>query len=89
MLLAYFFVVDKTNEDLAKEDEAFRQYLVANGWIGEIGDGSEGLRAAEDLKDDNRWSMSEAKRRMLRRNRDHVCAPPGGQSFTISSGDNM
>lgn len=38
ILLAYFFVTDKTNEDLAKEDEEFRRYLVANGWHGKMGE---------------------------------------------------
>jgi uncharacterized membrane protein len=52
VLLAWFFVVDKTNEDLAFEDETFRQYLVAEGWNGEMGDGSEGLKKATDLKND-------------------------------------
>lgn len=31
MVLAFFFVEDKTNDDLAKEDEEFRKYLVEHG----------------------------------------------------------
>lgn len=52
MALAFFFVEDKTNDDLAKEDEEFRRYLVANGWNGWMGDGSEGVKEAKDLEDD-------------------------------------
>ncbi len=59
MLLAYFFVVDKTNDDLAKEDEDFRQYLVANGWNGEMGDGSEGVHQAAELRDDSSFDLGK------------------------------
>jgi len=49
VIIAFFFVVDKTEEDLAEEDEKWRQYLVDQGWDGELGDGSKGLKKAEDL----------------------------------------
>ena len=49
IIIAFFFVVDKTEEDLAEEDEKWRQYLVDQGWDGELGDGSKGLKKAEDL----------------------------------------
>lgn len=38
MLVTYIFVRDLKGEDLAKEDEAFRAYLVKNGWNGEMGE---------------------------------------------------
>jgi len=42
ILVTYFFVKDVRGDDLANEDEAFRAYLVAHGWEGEMGE--------EDLK---------------------------------------
>lgn len=38
MLVTYIFVRDLKGDDLAKEDEAFRAYLVKNGWNGEMGE---------------------------------------------------
>ncbi|KAH6967978.1 metabolite transport protein GIT1 [Ilyonectria sp. MPI-CAGE-AT-0026] len=38
ILVTYFFVPDVTGEDLSKNDERFRAYLVANGWDGEMGE---------------------------------------------------
>lgn len=55
ILTAFFFIEDKTADDLAKEDEAWRQYLVDQGWDGEMGDGSEELRKACDVKIDNAY----------------------------------
>ena len=46
ILVTWFFVKDVTGEDLAKEDEAFRAYLVKNGWDGEMGE--EDLKALAD-----------------------------------------
>lgn len=40
--VTFFFVENLTGEDLAMRDAKFRAYLVANGWIGEMGE--------EDLK---------------------------------------
>jgi MFS family permease len=40
--VTFFFVENLTGEDLGKRDAAFRAYLVANGWDGEMGE--------EDLK---------------------------------------
>lgn len=41
--LVYFFIPETTRFDLADEDRAWLQYLVNNGWDGDIGDGSEGV----------------------------------------------
>ncbi|EFY84954.1 metabolite transport protein, putative [Metarhizium acridum CQMa 102] len=38
VLVTYFFVPRLTGEDLAKRDEEFRAYLLANGWNGEMGE---------------------------------------------------
>ena len=38
ILVTYFFVPNLKGEDLAFEDERFRAYLVANGWMGEMGE---------------------------------------------------
>jgi MFS family permease len=38
VLVTYFFVEDIKGDDLALRDEKFRQYLVDNGWEGEIGE---------------------------------------------------
>ncbi|KAE8209042.1 hypothetical protein CF327_g6929 [Tilletia walkeri] len=40
IIIAHFFVVDTTKLDLEAEDEAWRQYLLANGWNHEMGDGT-------------------------------------------------
>ncbi|CAD6903609.1 unnamed protein product, partial [Tilletia controversa] len=40
IIIAYFFVPDTTKLDFETEDEAWRQYLLANGWNHEMGDGS-------------------------------------------------
>ncbi|EXA35251.1 hypothetical protein FOVG_14010 [Fusarium oxysporum f. sp. pisi HDV247] len=39
VLVTYFFIPNVTGEDLSKNDERFRAYLVNHGWDGEIGDG--------------------------------------------------
>ncbi|MCJ1420962.1 Plasma membrane permease, mediates uptake of glycerophosphoinositol and glycerophosphocholine [Xylographa parallela] len=46
ILVTYFFVKDVKGDDLANEDEAFRAYLVAHGWDGEMGE--DDLRALAD-----------------------------------------
>lgn len=38
ILVTYFFIPNITGEDLAKEDEKFRAYLVSNGWDGQMGE---------------------------------------------------
>ncbi|CAK7214505.1 Plasma membrane permease, mediates uptake of glycerophosphoinositol and glycerophosphocholine [Sporothrix bragantina] len=38
MLVTYFFVPDIKGDDLAINDEKFRQYLLQNGWDGEMGE---------------------------------------------------
>lgn len=39
MLVTYFFVPNLQGEDLAKEDEKFRAYLLSKGWDGDMGEG--------------------------------------------------
>jgi MFS family permease len=49
ILVTYFFIPTVTGEDLGRNDEAFRAYLVEHGWDGEMGE--EDLRAlAEDVQ---------------------------------------
>ncbi|EPQ60734.1 MFS Git1p-like glycerophosphoinositol permease [Gloeophyllum trabeum ATCC 11539] len=38
VLVTYFFVPDMTGKDLAEEDAKFMQYLIDNGWQGEVGE---------------------------------------------------
>ncbi|KAH8165401.1 hypothetical protein CIB48_g2858 [Xylaria polymorpha] len=38
ILVTWFFVPNITGEDLQKSDEKFREYLVANGWDGAMGE---------------------------------------------------
>ncbi|KAF2089030.1 putative glycerophosphoinositol permease [Saccharata proteae CBS 121410] len=38
ILVTYFFVSDIRGDDLLKDDEKFRSYLLANGWDGEMGE---------------------------------------------------
>ncbi|KAM3536501.1 hypothetical protein MY4038_000336 [Beauveria bassiana] len=50
ILVTFFFVPKLTGEDLSKEDEKFRAYLLNNGWNGEMGE--QDLAAlAEDVHD--------------------------------------
>ncbi|MCJ1405429.1 Plasma membrane permease, mediates uptake of glycerophosphoinositol and glycerophosphocholine [Xylographa trunciseda] len=46
ILVTFFFVKDVKGDDLANEDEAFRAYLVAHGWDGEMGE--DDLKALAD-----------------------------------------
>ncbi|MCJ1477848.1 Plasma membrane permease, mediates uptake of glycerophosphoinositol and glycerophosphocholine [Lambiella insularis] len=46
ILVTKFFVKDVKGDDLANEDEAFRAYLVAHGWEGEMGE--DDLKALAD-----------------------------------------
>lgn len=52
ILVTFFFVPKLTGEDLAKQDERFKAYLLENGWSGEMGaDDMAGLAApAEDVE---------------------------------------
>ncbi|KAI1434102.1 putative metabolite transport protein [Xylaria sp. CBS 124048] len=38
ILVTWFFIPNITGEDLQKEDDKFRAYLVANGWVGTMGE---------------------------------------------------
>ncbi|KAK7219875.1 hypothetical protein V2G26_007878 [Clonostachys chloroleuca] len=40
VVVTYFFVPDVKGDDLAESDEKFRQYLIENGWDGEMGEGN-------------------------------------------------
>jgi len=40
IVVAFFFVLDTTKLNFEAEDEGWRQYLLANGWNGQMGDGS-------------------------------------------------
>ncbi|KXS08799.1 hypothetical protein M427DRAFT_76187 [Gonapodya prolifera JEL478] len=42
ILVTYFFVPDILGEDLANENTRFRDFLVKNGWNGDMGDRAEG-----------------------------------------------
>lgn len=46
--LVYFCIPETTKFDLAEEDRAWLQYLVDNGWEGDIGDGSDGVTGAKE-----------------------------------------
>lgn len=49
VLLAFFFVEDKGKDKLEKEDEAWRQYLVENGYAAlDMGDGTAGFTNADE-----------------------------------------
>jgi MFS family permease len=52
VLLAFFCVEDKGKDRLEKEDEAWRQYLVDNGYGDvQMGDGSDGIVSASGNQD--------------------------------------
>ncbi|UZJ56940.1 hypothetical protein CBS101457_006260 [Exobasidium rhododendri] len=51
VLVSFFLIPDTTKFDLATEDEAWRQYLLANGWDGYMGDGSTREHKASDVID--------------------------------------
>lgn len=46
ILVTFFFVKDVRGDDLSNEDEGFRAYLIANGWVGEMGEAD--LKASAD-----------------------------------------
>ena len=46
IIVTWLFVPNLTGEDLAKEDEKFRAYLIVNGWSGTMGEAD--LRASVD-----------------------------------------
>lgn len=48
VIVSYLLIPDTTKFDLAAEDEAWRQYLLANGWDGYMGDGSTKEHKASD-----------------------------------------
>jgi MFS family permease len=50
-LLTFFFIPDTTKFDLAAEDEAWRQYLLSNGWDGVMGDGTTKSHKASEVVD--------------------------------------
>ena len=46
ILVTWLFIPDLKGEDLADEDEKFRAYLLAHGWIGTMGEAD--LKASAD-----------------------------------------
>ena len=49
ILVTFVFVKDVKGDDLAREDEAFRAYLVAHGWVGQMGEDDLAALAAEGV----------------------------------------
>lgn len=49
ILVTWIFVEDITGEDLRERDEAFRAFLVENGWVGEMGEGNLKETVEEEL----------------------------------------
>ncbi|ORY57014.1 major facilitator superfamily domain-containing protein [Pseudomassariella vexata] len=47
ILVTYFFIPNITGEDLQKRDDAFRAYLIEQGWDGEMGEGNLKLHAQQ------------------------------------------
>jgi hypothetical protein len=45
--VTYFFVEGLTGEDLGERDKRFKEYLMANGWTGEMGEDDLKSLAAE------------------------------------------
>lgn len=52
-LISFLFVPDTTKFNLAAEDEKWRQYLIANGWDGFMGDGTVPQHKASDVVGSN------------------------------------
>ncbi|KIP11646.1 hypothetical protein PHLGIDRAFT_99480 [Phlebiopsis gigantea 11061_1 CR5-6] len=48
IIVTYFFVPDMTGVDLADEDRKFMQYLMDNGWEGEVGEDTDGDASSID-----------------------------------------
>lgn len=62
-MVTYFFVPDMTGVDLADEDAKFMQYLVENGWSGEVGedDNSEFHGSIESASEEALGDMEKIK----------------------------
>jgi MFS family permease len=62
ILVTYFFVPKLKGEDLALEDDAFREYLVSKGWSGDMGeDDLKGWAGQVDLEESERIDGSQEK----------------------------
>jgi len=63
ILVTYFFVPDMTGVDLADEDAKFMQYLVENGWSGEVGedDSPEFHGSVESVSEEALGDMEKVK----------------------------
>lgn len=48
IIVTYFFVPDMTGVDLADEDRNFMQYLMDNGWEGDVGEDADGDASSVD-----------------------------------------
>ncbi|KAF2148406.1 putative glycerophosphoinositol permease [Myriangium duriaei CBS 260.36] len=51
VLVTYFFIPDLRGDNLAEEDEKFRAYLVAHGWVGEMGEKDLKAEATDGIPD--------------------------------------
>lgn len=49
VLFSALLIPDTTRFDLDSEDDRWRRYLLANGWNGELGDGSTPTHKASDV----------------------------------------
>ncbi|RYC56466.1 hypothetical protein CHU98_g9745 [Xylaria longipes] len=63
ILVTWFFVPNISGEDLQKADEKFREYLVANGWEGTMGEDDLQAPAAEGISEDVVEEIKESKTR--------------------------
>jgi MFS family permease len=60
VLVTWFFVPRLSGEDLAMEDDAFREYLISKGWSGETGeDDLKGWAGRVDLEESERETIPE------------------------------
>lgn len=58
ILVTWIFVPNITGEDLTKQDEKFRQFLLENGWNGEMGE-ADLVGLAQDVRDPESGSGPE------------------------------
>jgi MFS family permease len=57
---AFFLIPDTAKFNLAEEDEKWRQYLLANGWDGYMGDGTTATHKASDIKAEDYGNSSSS-----------------------------
>ncbi|KAI0188373.1 putative metabolite transport protein [Xylaria flabelliformis] len=61
ILVTWFFIPNITGEDLQKGDEKFREYLVANGWDGTMGEDDLQAPAAKGISEEVVEELNEGK----------------------------